>query len=162
MKFALIALGLIPALTPALAQASITSHVLETETRQVELTQPLQYELQCDPGRAGHRFPTSSALVLKNVDLFSNTTLNSLAHIDTPNLGDHCAELVERFTSSLPATLTITRTKTETCYVDANGARRVVTQELNGDVAGFEFGTGNELISDEDVDPSQCSSFTNR
>lgn len=150
MKFAI----LLPlAFAASSAFASGTSRVVESETKTVLLENNEQLQLECHPGRGGKVFPTESSLILRGLGgLFASTKLDYLVHSDTGVLGDNCASLTQDFLARLPAQLKVTRTVTETCWIDDTHrdtrAHKIQWQNLSGSAAGVNFGSGDEILSD--------------
>lgn len=143
------------------AHAYGSSTILESETKKIQLNNPPQFTLTCKPGRGGHVYPTSSSLLLENLDgIFGNTRLNTLVYSDFPNMGDHCAQLLPDFLSQLPAELSITRTITETCWIDStegsSRAHKIQWQSLSARMANFGLGSGDEILSDIYVENGDC------
>ncbi|MEY4615199.1 MAG: hypothetical protein RJB66_159 [Pseudomonadota bacterium] len=126
----------------AATQAFGSDIVIESETKEIFLSHPLQMDLRCEGGRT-KTYPTSSVVLLTSATgFFEKSTLTSLIHDDYPRMGDHCDELINRFLSQLPAKLSLTLNIFE---VDGKNIRtKVRRQSISGSFGDFKFESRDE------------------
>jgi hypothetical protein len=133
-------------------------------TTTVQITDLSSLNMKCYAGLAsnGHNYPTSSQIELSGIyNLVPGTNVTAL-YSDDPHgrSGDYCAVLESELQSLLPATMTITQTRSVE-YSDVTGTCLQYSREdLYAKIGDYFFG-GYTEFNDGPTSADKCSHNSN-